>query len=85
MTPVENLMQDSSIAELSTTEKANAAFEKVAIRVLERARQSQTPVVVWADGEVKHLTADQAEQIAPKSTTNDSNITNHNRRQLTKD
>jgi hypothetical protein len=34
------------------TEKANAAFRQAAAKVIERARQTGTPVLVWRDGRV---------------------------------
>ena len=36
----------------SLTEKANAAFRQAAAKVIERARQTGTPVLVWEDGRV---------------------------------
>ena len=39
----------------SMASKADAAFRKAASKVLERARQSGTGVVIWEDGEVKVL------------------------------
>jgi len=54
-------MSEATNANMSTVEKANAAFAKVSIRVVERARQTKTSVVVWEDGQVKHLTADEAD------------------------
>jgi hypothetical protein len=32
------------------TEKANAAFRQAAAKVVERARQTGTPVIVWEKG-----------------------------------
>ncbi len=34
------------------TEKANAAFRQAAAKVVERARQTGTPVIVWEKGQV---------------------------------
>lgn len=34
------------------TEKADAAFRQVVIRVIERARQTGTPVIVWENSRV---------------------------------
>ncbi len=37
------------------TEKAEAAFRQAAAKVVERARQTGTPVIVWEQGQViKH-------------------------------
>ena len=38
-----------------TTEKAIAAFAVVAEKVIQRARQTGTKVIVWEDGQVKEL------------------------------
>ncbi|MFN4260801.1 MAG: hypothetical protein ACK4RK_16010 [Gemmataceae bacterium] len=37
----------------SLTELADAAFEQAAQKVIERARQSGTPLIVWEDEAVK--------------------------------
>ena len=34
------------------TEKANAAFQQAAAKVIERARQTGTPVIVWEKGQI---------------------------------
>lgn len=39
----------------SLTKLADAAFEQAARKVIERARQSGTPVIVWEDDVVKEL------------------------------
>ncbi len=39
----------------SLPEKADAAFEQAARKVVERARQTGTPVVVWEDDHVTEL------------------------------
>jgi hypothetical protein len=40
---------------LTLTEKADAAFRQAAIQVIERARQTGTPVIVWENHEVKEV------------------------------
>ncbi len=37
------------------TKLADAAFEQAAQKVIERAEQSGTPVIVWEDGAVKEV------------------------------
>ena len=32
---------------------ADAAFKRVAVRVIERAKQTGTPVIVWEEGRIK--------------------------------
>lgn len=39
----------------SLTQLADAAFEQAARKVIERARQTGTPVIVWEDGAVKEV------------------------------
>jgi hypothetical protein len=34
------------------TEKADAAFRQAAIKVIERARQTGTPLILWGNGRV---------------------------------
>lgn len=38
--------------ELTITEKAEAAFYLASLDVIERARQTGTPIIVWEDGRV---------------------------------
>jgi hypothetical protein len=40
------------------TEKANAAFRRVAAKVIERARRTGTPVIVWENGRVTARSSD---------------------------
>ena len=46
----------------SLTDKANAAFRQAAAKVIERAKQTGTPVIVWENGQVKELAPQQAKQ-----------------------
>jgi len=43
----------------SLTEKANAAFRQAAAKVVERARQTGTPVIVWENGQVVEHSAEE--------------------------
>jgi hypothetical protein len=43
------------------TEKADAAFRQAAANVIERARQTGTPVIVWENGQVKVYSAEELE------------------------
>lgn len=45
---------------LKLPEQADAAFEKVCEAVIERARITGTPVVIWRDGKVCEITPDEA-------------------------
>jgi isopentenyl diphosphate isomerase/L-lactate dehydrogenase-like FMN-dependent dehydrogenase len=40
------------IANMTMTEKADAAFKLAALKVLEVARQTGTPVILWEDGRI---------------------------------
>lgn len=39
----------------SLRDQADAAFRRAAIKVVERAKQTGTSVVIWQDGQVKHV------------------------------
>ncbi len=43
------------------TEKANAACRQAAAKVVERARQTGTPVIVWENGQVVEYSAEELE------------------------
>lgn len=45
----------------SLTELANAAMERVADKVIERARSTKTPIVIAENGVVKKISARQAQ------------------------
>jgi hypothetical protein len=44
------------------SQKANAAFQQAAAKVIEKAKQTGTKVIVWDDGQVKELPPEQFEQ-----------------------
>ncbi len=44
------------------TEKANAAFRQAAAKVIERARQTGAPVIVWEEGQVIERSCEELEQ-----------------------
>lgn len=43
------------------TSKADAAFRQAARKVIQIARQTGTPIVVWEEGQVKKIPPDQFE------------------------
>jgi len=45
----------------SLSRQANAAFRKSAWRVIKRAKFHGTPVVIWEDGQVKEVPAEEME------------------------
>jgi hypothetical protein len=42
----------SDIENMTMTEKADAAFKQAALKVIERARQTGTPVILWENGRI---------------------------------
>lgn len=56
----------------SLSARADAAFQRAAQKVVERARQTGTPVVVWKDGHVTELPPEQiSENRTPKTENHD--------------
>ncbi len=45
----------------SLSAKADAAFEQVAQKVIQRAKQTGTPVVVWKEGRIEEIPCRQVE------------------------
>ncbi|MDZ4819998.1 MAG: hypothetical protein SGJ20_13595 [Planctomycetota bacterium] len=43
----------------TTMEQVNAAFKQVAIRVVKVAKQTGTPVIIWEDGQIKRIPAEE--------------------------
>ncbi|SIN74211.1 hypothetical protein SAMN05444166_0575 [Singulisphaera sp. GP187] len=52
---------------LTLTEKAEAAFQQAAIRVIERARQTGTPVIVWENNQISERMSDEMEALLKAS------------------
>ena len=52
-------MTDTSQGTATLADKANAAFCQVANKVVELAKHTGTPVVVWEEGHVKELSPDE--------------------------
>jgi hypothetical protein len=46
------------------SDKANAAFCQVANKVVQLAKHTGTPVVVWEEGHVKELSPDEIPQLS---------------------
>ena len=42
--------------------EVQTAFKQVTIKVIEKARQTNTPIIVWDNGKVVSLSADEAEK-----------------------
>lgn len=45
----------------SLSELAEAAFRQAAVKVVERAKQFGTPLIVWEHGQIKRIPPDQFE------------------------
>lgn len=54
----------------SLSVKAEAAFQRVAVKVVDRARQTGTPVVVWKDDHVIELLSEQITENRKPQTEN---------------
>jgi hypothetical protein len=50
----------------SLSESAKAAFEQVSQKVIERARQTQTPIVIWENGKIVQV----PDEAMPQAKTN---------------
>jgi hypothetical protein len=57
-----------SLDEDTLTAKANAVFRQAARTVIERARQSGTPIYVWEDGKVVERTWAEMERLLAQET-----------------
>lgn len=49
------------------TEKANAAFRQAATKVIERARQTGTPVIVWENGRAAERSSEELASLPTKA------------------
>jgi hypothetical protein len=47
--------------ESSLAWKADAAFQQAAYKVIQRAKQTGTPVVIWEDDQIKEIPAEEME------------------------
>ena len=55
-------MTDPAKAEASLSDKANAAFQQATAKVIQRAKSTRTPVVVWEDNEIKEIEPEELAQ-----------------------
>ena len=58
-------MNEKNVQDVLLSSKANAAFQQAAKKVLQRARQTGTPIVIWEAGNVKEIHAEQLETTMP--------------------
>ena len=54
-------MNEKKVQDMPLSSKADAAFRLAAKRVIQRAIQTGTPVVIWEEGHVKEIPYDQFE------------------------
>jgi hypothetical protein len=54
-------MNEKEMQDMPLLFKADAAFRQAAKKIIQRARQTNTPVVVWEDGHVKEIPYDHFE------------------------
>ncbi len=52
-------MNDIKRDEMPLSSKADAAFWQAARKVIQRARQTNTPVVIWEENHIKEIPGDQ--------------------------
>ena len=58
-------MNEKNVQDALLSSKANAAFQQAAKKVLQQARQTGTPIVIWEAGKVKEIHAEQLETTMP--------------------
>jgi hypothetical protein len=49
-------MGDQNKDNMTLTEKADAAFRQAARKIIQQARQTDTPIIVWENGHIKTIT-----------------------------
>jgi len=54
-------MSDNKIEDVSLSSKADAAFRQAIKKVIQQARQTNTPVVIWEENCIKKIPGDQLE------------------------
>ena len=54
--------------------KADAAFRQAAYKVIQRAKQTGTPVVIWEEGEIKEVPPEELELKMPVKTLRDARV-----------
>lgn len=56
------------------TQMANAAFRRAAAKVLERARQSDTQVIIWENGRIVARSPDELEPLITQDTPTPASV-----------
>ncbi len=60
------------VEDMSEDEKVEAAFRQAALKVVQKARETDTPVILWEDGKVKRVHPDEIELPFDEEETDDS-------------
>jgi hypothetical protein len=50
----------------SLSDQAEAAFQQASLKVIRRAKESSTPVIVWMNGHITEISAEQAQKALEK-------------------
>lgn len=50
----------------SLSDQAEAAFDQASLKVIRRAKESSTPVIVWMNGHITEIPAEQAQRAIEK-------------------
>ncbi len=58
-------MEEKQYQNASLSSKADAAFRQAAEKIIQRARQTSTPVVIWEEGRVKEIPCDKIKTSTP--------------------
>jgi hypothetical protein len=56
-----NSMNEKKVQDMPLSSKADAAFRQAAKKIIQRARQTDTPVVVWEEGHIKKIPGEEFE------------------------
>ena len=56
-----NSMNEKQVQDMPLSSKADAAFRQAAKKIIQRARQTGTPVVVWEQGHIKEIPGEEFE------------------------
>jgi hypothetical protein len=65
-------MTDKKADDTSMSSKVDAAFRQAAAKVVQRAKQTGTPVILWEDGRVKEVPPEQVELTTREAKSDDS-------------
>ena len=65
-------MNDQKYQDMPLSTKADAAFRQVAKKVIQQARQTTTPVVIWEEGHIKEIPEDQIKTMLIESQLEDN-------------